>query len=228
MSSATVVQEQDVPQPTQHGKPGGLIRHLNVVTAVISGIVLAAVFRFIADLIVPAGTTSSTFAPVRIEVGFLAMLVGWVLGFMIGIGAFIGPLRWLLGRDLTHVDAEFMAGKGMGVSRYFRYTTDHKVVGIQYLVGFMVIIGLGGLLAMLIRTELGVTWAEVFSPDFYNTLIGTHGIAMVIAMIIAISGPVGNFIVPIMIGTMKLPTGPEIAMIIAITMAMPCVPIKVL
>jgi cytochrome c oxidase subunit 1 len=200
MSSATVVQERSVPQPAQHGKPGGMIRHLNVVTAVILGLVLATIFGFIANRLVPSGATGSTFAPVLPEVGFLAILIGWVLGFMIGIGAFIGPFRWLMGRDLTHADAEFMAGKDMGVGRYFRYTTDHKVVGIQYLVGFMVIIGLGGLLAMLIRTELGVTWAEVFSPDFYNTLIGTHGIAMVIAMIIAISGPVGNFIVPIMIG----------------------------
>ncbi|MFM8896845.1 MAG: cbb3-type cytochrome c oxidase subunit I, partial [Actinomycetales bacterium] len=56
------------------------------------------------------------------------------------------------------------------------------------------------LLAMLIRTELGATWTEVFSPTFYNTIIGTHGIAMVIAMIVVLSGPVGNFIVPMMIG----------------------------
>jgi cytochrome c oxidase subunit 1 len=64
----------------------------------------------------------------------------------------------------------------------------------------MVLLGLGGFLAMLIRTELGVTWAEVFDPNFYNSLIGTHGIVMVIAMIIVVAGPLGNFIVPIMIG----------------------------
>lgn len=200
MSSATIVREHDVPQPAQHGQPGGLIRRLNVGTAVLLGLALAALFGFVASRFVPQGATSPTFAPVMPEVVFLAILVGWVLGFMTGIGALIGPFRWVTGRDLTHADAEFLAGKDMGVARYFRYTTDHKVVGIQYLVGFLVIIGLGGLLAMLIRTELGVTWAEVFSPDFYNTLIGTHGIAMVIAMIIAVAGPIGNFIVPIMIG----------------------------
>ena len=200
MSSATIVREHDIPQPAQHGQPGGLIRRLNVVTAVALGLALAALFGFIASRFIPQGATGPTFAPVMPEVVFLAILVGWVLGFMVGIGALIGPFRWMMGRDLTHADAEFLAGKDMGISRYFRYTTDHKVVGIQYLIGFLVIIGLGGTLAMLIRTELGVTWAEVFSPDFYNTLIGTHGIAMVIAMIIAVSGPIGNFIVPIMIG----------------------------
>ena len=200
MSSATIVREHDIPQPAQHGQPGGLIRRLNVVTAVALGLALAALFGFIASRFIPQGATGPTFAPVMPEVVFLAILVGWVLGFMVGIGALIGPFRWMMGRDLTHADAEFLAGKDLGISRYFRYTTDHKVVGIQYLIGFLVIIGLGGTLAMLIRTELRVTWAEVFSPDFYNTLIGTHGIAMVIAMIIAVSGPIGNFIVPIMIG----------------------------
>jgi cytochrome c oxidase subunit 1 len=128
------------------------------------------------------------------------MMVGWVIGFMGGMGAFTGPIRWLLGRDLTHADAEFMAGKDQGKFRYWRFTTDHKVVGIQYLIVAMIILGFGGLLAMLIRTELGITWMEVFNPDFYNSLVGTHGIAMVIAMIVVVSGPVGNFIVPLMCG----------------------------
>jgi cytochrome c oxidase subunit 1 len=117
-----------------------------------------------------------------------------------GMGAFTGPIRWLFGRDLTHADAEFMAGKDQGKFRYWRFTTDHKVVGIQYLIVAMIILGFGGLLAMLIRTELGITWMEVFNPDFYNSLVGTHGIAMVIAMIVVVSGPVGNFIVPLMCG----------------------------
>jgi cytochrome c oxidase subunit 1 len=128
------------------------------------------------------------------------MMVGWVIGFMGGMGAFTGPIRWLFGRDLTHADAEFMAGKDQGKFRYWRFTTDHKVVGIQYLIVAMIILGFGGLLAMLIRTELGITWMEVFNPDFYNSLVGTHGIAMVIAMIVVVSGPVGNFIVPLMCG----------------------------
>ena len=93
-----------------------------------------------------------------------------------------------------------MAGKDLGKWRYWKYTTDHKVVGMQYLVMSLVLLGLGGFLAMLIRTELGATWTEVFDPNFYNSIIGTHGIVMVIAMIIVVAGPLGNFIVPIMIG----------------------------
>ena len=190
----------EVPQPKQHGKPGGIMRRLNFGTGLIGGIGLATVAGLVTNALTPSGASTATFAPAAPEYVYLAVLLGWVIGFMAGIGAFIGPIRWVLGRDLTHADAEYMAGKDLGWKRYFKFTTDHKVVGIQYLVMTMVILGFGGLLAMLIRTELGVTWAEVFSPAFYNSLIGTHGIAMIIGMIIVVMGPIANFIVPIMIG----------------------------
>jgi cytochrome c oxidase subunit 1 len=201
MTMTATVFGAEVPQPVQHGQPGGVMRRLNMGTALIGGVGLAIIFGVIANRLVPSGASTSTFAPVAPDVVYLAVLVGWVLGFSIGIGAFVGPIRWLLARDLTHADAEYLAGRDMDWRRYFRFTTDHKVVGIQYLVMTMIVLGFGGLLAMLIRTELGITWAEAFSPTFYNSIIGTHGIAMIIAMIVAVTGPIGNFIVPMMIGS---------------------------
>ena len=41
-----------------------------------------------------------------------------------------------------------------GTGRYFGLCTDHKVVGIQYLIGIGVFFFIGGLNAMLIRIEL--------------------------------------------------------------------------
>ena len=199
-ASSSTIFGAEVPQPPQHGRPGGIMRHLNLGTGLLTGIVLAVLAGWIAAALTPASASSDTFAPSEPEYVYLAGLVGWVIGFMLGMGAFVGPLRWVTGRDLTHADAEYMAGKDLGIRRYFKFTTDHKVVGIQYLVVVLGILGLGGLLAMLIRTELGATWTEVFAPTFYNTIIGTHGIAMVIGMIVVMSGPVGNFIVPMMIG----------------------------
>jgi cytochrome c oxidase subunit 1 len=195
------VTEVEVPeQPTQHGRPGGLLHRLNLVTGLIGGVGLAAVMGVIAHVMFPPGTQTENFSVWGSNATFLMILVGWVVGLMAGIGAFDGPFRWFLGRDLTHDDAEFLAGKDQGVGRYFRYTTDHKVVGIQYLVMALTLLGVGGTLAMMIRTELGATWMEVFNPDVYNSIVGTHGIVMIIAMIIVVSGPIGNFIVPIMIG----------------------------
>lgn len=199
MSTATIY-KVEVPQPKQHGKPGGIMRRLNFFTGLICGVVLAAIFGYLMNIQFAPGAQTADAANAAAGPTFWAMMVGWVVGFMAGMGAFVGPIRWLLGRDLTHDDAEFMAGKDQGKFRYWRFTTDHKVVGIQYLIVAMIILGFGGLLAMLIRTELGFTWMEVFNPDFYNSLVGTHGIAMVIAMIVIVSGPVGNFIVPLMCG----------------------------
>jgi len=189
-----------VPQPKQHGKPGGFLRHTNIFTGLIAGIVLAIITYAIGSKLVPWGTQNATFQQVGYQALIAATYIAWVIGFMAGIGAFAGPIRWVLGHDLTHADAEYMAGKGQGTFRFWKYTTDHKVVGIQYLIMTLVLFGVGGFLAMLIRTELGITWAEVFTPNFYNSLIGTHGIVMIIAMIIVVAGPLGNFIMPIMIG----------------------------
>ncbi|MFN8126114.1 MAG: cbb3-type cytochrome c oxidase subunit I [Candidatus Nanopelagicales bacterium] len=202
MSSATQVSHPStVPQPRQHGKPGGLVRRLNIGTGLVCGIVLAAIAYLVAGKLRPPPTDQNSLAlPIGLEAQVAVTYAGWVIGFMIGIGAMVGPVRWLAGRDLTHEDSEFLAGKDQGRARYWRYTTDHKVVGMQYLIMSLVLLGLGGLLAMLIRTELGVTWSEVFNPNVYNSIIGTHGIVMIIALIIVVAGPLGNFVVPIMIG----------------------------
>jgi cytochrome c oxidase subunit 1 len=104
------------------------------------------------------------------------------------------------GNDISHADEMFLAGKDQGVGRYFRFTTDHKVVGIQYLVLTMVMLGVGGTMAMLIRTDLIRPDTGFLGPQAYNSFVGLHGLTMILATIIMITGPFGNFIVPIMIG----------------------------
>ncbi|MDO8731885.1 MAG: cbb3-type cytochrome c oxidase subunit I [Actinomycetota bacterium] len=201
MSMTAVIHEHpSVPQPRQHGGAGGFLRHTNIFTGAITGVLLSTATYMIGSRLVPWGTQDATFQQVGLNALIGATFVAWVVGFMAGIGAFAGPIRWMLGHDLTHDDSEYMAGKGQGHMKYWKYTTDHKVVGIQYLVMALVLFGFGGFFAMLIRTELGVTWSEVFDPNFYNSIIGTHGIVMIVAMIIVVAGPLGNFIMPLMIG----------------------------
>jgi cytochrome c oxidase subunit 1 len=130
-------------------------------------------------------------------IGFIGLLLGW----LIGIGALKYPFTWLLARkDPDHEEELRLAGKDGGVMRYFRFTTDHKVVGIQYLVVTMVMLALGGLGAMLIRTELITPGAKAFPTGTYNTIVTMHGMIMILATISFFIGPFGNFIVPIMIG----------------------------
>lgn len=178
-----------------HPVGGGVMRRLNLGTAIAGGLILGYVawllsHHFLLDKDDPSVSNQIT----------TITLAGWAIGFMIGIGAMRGPICWLLGRDQSHEDEMFVAGKDQGVSRYFRFTTDHKVVGIQYLVLTMVLFAVGGTLAMMIRTDLITPNSGFLGPQTYNAVVGLHGLTMIIATIIMVTGPFGNFIVPIMIG----------------------------
>ena len=126
---------------------------------------------------------------------------GWMIGFWIGIGAFNAPFRWLTGRDNTREDDLYYAGQNhMGRARYWKYTTDHKVVGVQYICVTMGLLAVGGILAMAIRTELIAPGTHFVNQQVYNGFIAIHGMVMILALIVAVAGPWGNFVMPIMIG----------------------------
>src|SRR5487761_764670 len=136
-----------------------------------------------------------------LEQGFLIGFVLMTLGWLIGIGVFKYPMTWMLGlKDPDHAEEMRLAGKDAGIIRYFRFTTDHKVVGIQYLVVTMIMLAFGGLGAMMIRTELMFPGAWAFPTETYNTIVTMHGMLMILTIISLFVGPFGNFIVPIMIG----------------------------
>jgi cytochrome c oxidase subunit I len=173
--------------------PGGIMRRLNIFTGLLAGLVLMGVGWAIAHAVLENDPYGS-------DQVICVTMVCWLLGFLIGIGAFVGPVRWLLGKDLTPEEQLFLEGKDQGAWRYFRYTTDHKVIGIQYLVLGMTLFFVGGVLAMMIRTDLVTPGSKLFGLQTYNSVVGLHGIIMIAATIIMITGPFGNFIMPIMIG----------------------------
>ena len=185
-------------RPTSAHKKA-LIERLNIFTALALGAISAFVVWRLALQFLPQNAETSPFFNREDKITLLSM-IAWFVGFMTGIGALIGPFRWVTGKDLSNDENMFYAGKDMGVKRYFRYTTDHKVVGIQYLVMTMFIFFIGGTLAMLIRTNLGHPEGGWIHPQAYNSIVGTHGIIMIVATIIMVTGPFGNFIMPIMIG----------------------------
>src|SRR5207244_8564719 len=80
-------------------------------------------------------------------------------------------------------------------------TLDHKRIGILYLISVTVFFALGGLFAVLIRTELVTPEGDLFQPDIYNRLFTLHGVMMVFFFLIpSVPGVLGNFLLPIMIG----------------------------
>jgi len=188
------------PTPTSGDSPKvGIIRHLNVFTAFALGALTAIIVWRLSLALLPADSESAPLFTREDKITLLSM-IGWFVGFMAGIGALVAPFRWVMGKDLSHDENMFLAGKDMGTKRYFRYTTDHKVVGIQYLIITMVIFGIGGILAMLIRANLGTPEGGWIHPQAYNSIVGTHGIIMIVGTIIMVTGPFGNYIMPIMIG----------------------------
>jgi cytochrome c oxidase subunit 1 len=120
-------------------------------------------------------------------------LVGW-LG---GLGFLNYPLARIAGRPPSVPPED--TGTGMG--RYFRMNTNHKVVGIQYLVVVLALFFIGGLNAMLIRAELLQPTPWLAQPDRYLTLVGLHGTMMLMIMSAGVLGPFGNYLVPIMVGS---------------------------
>src|SRR5258708_4882710 len=130
--------------------------------------------------------------------GYVVAVVGWLAG----LGVFNDLGRQMLGKPVPVAEEEEEAFGG--VARYFRYSLDHKVVGIQYLVGMIIYFCTAGLCAMAIRTELLSTVHHVFTSQAYVEIVGEHGTMMMMLMSSVILGPFGNYLVPLMIGAKRV------------------------
>ena len=168
-----------------------------LVPSIITGLVVGLVAAIIAGVIVHQIASPNYAGDATLTAGYLA----FAIFFLVGMGAFNFPIHWGLGRpDTTHAGDLENAGQGEGVWRYFRFCTDHKVVGIQYLVTVLVLFLVGGVASWMIRLEQSQSGAKFFTPSTYNTIVSMHGLIMIATTIIMISSTFGNFIMPIMIG----------------------------
>ncbi|HEX8122171.1 MAG TPA: cbb3-type cytochrome c oxidase subunit I, partial [Solirubrobacteraceae bacterium] len=79
-------------------------------------------------------------------------------------------------------------------------TTDHKRIGIMYLVATFVFFLMGGVEALLIRLQLGTPENTLLSPQTYNALFTMHGTTMVFLFVVPIFAGFGNYFLPLMIG----------------------------
>ena len=113
-------------------------------------------------------------------------------------------------------DVEVHAEKRVGFVRRYVFSQDHKVIGIQYILTGLAMAIIGGLLASLIRLQLG--WPShqwtllgrllpggivsgVMTPEFYLALVTMHGTIMVFFFIsyVLVSG-FGNYLIPLQVG----------------------------
>jgi cytochrome c oxidase subunit 1 len=95
------------------------------------------------------------------------------------------------------------------------FSTDHKIIGIQFLFSGLIFFVLGGLLALAVRWQLAWPWSPLpilakslwaehayrMPPEYYNKLFTMHATIMIFFVIIPIlTGAFGNFLIPLMIG----------------------------
>jgi cytochrome c oxidase subunit I len=79
-------------------------------------------------------------------------------------------------------------------------TVDHKRIGILYLWTALIFFAFGGLLALLIRTQLATPNETFMTGKSYNEAVTIHGTTMIFLVIVPILAGFGNYMVPLMIG----------------------------
>ncbi|MFZ6030066.1 MAG: cytochrome c oxidase subunit I [Chloroflexota bacterium] len=119
------------------------------------------------------------------------------VGFLIGLGAFSDWWKVAMGQDVADVPASDPLLPGW--ARYWNFTTDHKVIGVQYVVLALLMFNIAGLFALIFRTELLTATIDFIDPTLYNTFMSLHGIVMIMSILVGIAG-IMNYLVPLMIG----------------------------
>ncbi|MEH1778959.1 MAG: cytochrome c oxidase subunit I [Nostoc sp.] len=84
--------------------------------------------------------------------------------------------------------------------QYFSFSTDHKVIGIQYIVTAFILFLVGGIFAMIIRGELITPESDLVDRSVYNAMFTMHGTVMLFGWTFPILTGFANYLVPLMIG----------------------------
>ncbi|MEO8398396.1 MAG: cbb3-type cytochrome c oxidase subunit I, partial [Ignavibacteriaceae bacterium] len=91
-------------------------------------------------------------------------------------------------------------GKGRGIKSWI-FSTDHKRIGILYLISLLSFFSVGVVFGFLMRLELISPGRTIMDPQTYNQIFTLHGVIMIFMFVIpGIPAVFGNFFLPIMIG----------------------------
>lgn len=140
----------------------------------------------------------------------------WVLGgfigaisFLFGSGVTDDWVKWARGMDTPDHHEEHFSGW----EKYTNVSLDHKVIGIQYTIVALLLIAIGGLFALIFRTELAASELQFLTQelqmfgqngtDLYNTLMSLHGMIMIVSILLGIAGII-NYAVPLLLGAQDM------------------------
>ncbi len=87
------------------------------------------------------------------------------------------------------------------------FTTNHKDIGTLYLWFSFIMFLIGGVMALIIRTELFEPGMQFVDPQFFNSMTTMHAIIMVFGVVMPAFTGLANWLIPMMIGAtdMALP-----------------------
>jgi cytochrome c oxidase subunit 1 len=83
-------------------------------------------------------------------------------------------------------------------------TTDHKKIGIMYLLFTILFFFIGGFLALMVRLQLAWSNTGFLSQHTYNEFFTMHGSTMIFLFVIPVGAGFGNFLLPLMIGAQDM------------------------
>ncbi len=118
------------------------------------------------------------------------------------------------GHEHEHTDVAHGHHEVSFVRKYV-FSTDHKMIGMQFLITTLLMLFVGGALALGVRWQLAFPWTSLpffgklffldaggqMSPEFYTMLFTMHATVMIFLVIIPVlAGAFGNFLIPLMVG----------------------------
>ncbi len=125
-------------------------------------------------------------------------LLACPLFFLAGLGVFDYWFHWAAGRPTR---PESHANHGAYTWKdYFKVNTDHKVIGVQYVVTSFFFLLVGGMIAMLMRIQLAQPGAKFVDANTYNGLFSVHATILIFFFVIPVFAGLANFVLPLMIG----------------------------
>jgi cytochrome c oxidase subunit 1 len=124
-------------------------------------------------------------------------LVG-ALTYVAGTGAMTDWFKWARGEEVPEHRED-----PPGWEKYLNVSLDHKVIGVQYAVTALFLLSVGGLFALIFRTELAYSGLQFLTLQEYNTLMSLHGIVMIIGILLGVAGLM-NYLAPLLIGAQDM------------------------
>src|SRR3954451_15150326 len=148
---------------------------------------LVVVLREISGL--PATQTQQTGYP-----QVIVAAITTALGFLIGIGCFDYWFRWAIGAPTLPMEREHDDPGAYSLRDYFKFKTDHKVIAIQYICTTFVFFFIGGLMAMIMRSELAQPGTQIVEPGTFNGLFSAHAAIMIFVFVIPVFAGIANYV----------------------------------